>query len=208
MSTEASPGEGLAARVAAELEAEGGTVRREFDQLHVLLPAARITESVRHAKTAGFEQISDVMGIDWLDYPGHQGPRFTVVYNLYSLTQNERLMLRVNVRDDEHVPTITGLWRAAKFMEREVYDMFGIPFDGHPDLRKLLTPEDLDGHAHRKDFPLGETPTLFNEGRFLDPESFRAGMIGRQGGLTGWAGGARKGVRSDPDLEHPEGGEG
>ena len=71
--------------------------------------------------------------------------------------------------------------------------MFGIEFDGHPDLRKLLTPEDLEGHPHRKDFPLGETPTLFNDGRFLDPAAFRAGLTGIDTGLTGWKGGQRSG---------------
>ena len=94
------------------------------------------------------------------------------------------------------MPTLTGLWRGANFMEREVFDMFGISFQGHPNLRKIITPEDLDGHPHRKDFPLDETATLFNEGRFLDPAAFRAGMMGRDPGRTGWAGGARKGVRS------------
>jgi NADH-quinone oxidoreductase subunit C len=74
--------------------------------------------------------------------------------------------------------------------------MFGVEFAGHPDLRKLLTPEDLDGHPHRKDFPIGETPTLFNEGRFLDPGSFRAGLTGQDSGLTGWRGGTRRGVKT------------
>ncbi len=85
------------------------------------------------------------------------------------------------------------------FMEREVYDMFGVTFDGHPDLRRLLLPEDFDGHPHRKDFPLGETPTLFNEGRFLDPAAFRAGLVGADSGLTGWKGGAAKGTRSEQE---------
>jgi NADH-quinone oxidoreductase subunit C len=91
---------------------------------------------------------------------------------------------------------VTGIWPGANFLEREVYDLFGITFSGHPDLRKLLTPDELDGHPLRKDFPLGETPTLFNEGRFLDPAAFRAGLTGKDTGLTGFRGGARKGVKS------------
>lgn len=207
VSGDAATAQGLAARVAAELEARGGRVTTSFDQLHVTTSTGEIVAFARHARSAGFEHLSDVFGIDWLEYPGHQGTRFTVVYNLYAPRNHDRLMLRVDLREGDRVPTITGVWRSANFMEREVYDMFGIEFTGHPDLRKLITPEDLDGHPHRKDFPLGESPTLFNEGRFIDPASFRAGMIGKQGGLTGWSGGARKGVTSARDLEHPEGGE-
>jgi hypothetical protein len=109
---------------------------------------------------------------------------------------NERCSLRVHLDEHDTLPTVTGVWPAASFMEREVYDLFGVTFDGHPDLRKLVTPEDLEGHPLRKDFPLGETPTLFNDGRFIDPASFRAGMIGASRGHTGWVGGARKGVVS------------
>lgn len=160
-----------------------------------------IVEAVRAAKEAGFDMISDVFGIDYLHYPGHQGKRFTVAYNLYSVEQNERIFIRVNLDEGETLPTITGLWKGSSFMEREVYDMYGVVFEGHPDLRKLITPEDLDGHALRKDFPIGETPTLFGEDRFIDPPTFRAGMIGGSSGLTGFTGGARKGVRSEQGLE-------
>jgi NADH-quinone oxidoreductase subunit C len=175
----------------------GGERSERFDQTHVTIAPERIREAVRTCREGGLEHLSDVMGIDWLEYPGHQGPRFTVVYNLYALSDASRLMLRVNVDEDEPVPSITPQWKAAGFFEREVYDLFGIEFEGHPDLRKLVTPDDLDGHPLRKDFPLGETPTLFNEGRFLDPASFRAGMMGQDRGRTGWVGGARKGVRSE-----------
>jgi NADH-quinone oxidoreductase subunit C len=156
----------------------------------------QLVPAVQAVKEAGFEMLSDIFGIDYLDYPGYRGKRFAVVYNLYSIEHNARLFLRVYLDDGETLPTITHLWKGASFMEREVYDMFGVEFDGHPDLRKLITPEDLDGHPHRKDFPLGETPTLFNEGRFLDPATFRAGIAGKDKGLTGWRGGARRGVRS------------
>ena len=187
--------------VCAALEPHGGTVERFLDQVTVRLPREAILEAVQHAREAGFELLSDVFGIDWLRYPGHQGPRYAVTYNLYSIARGERLFLRVDVDDDESVPSITPQWPAANFLEREVYDLFGLHFAGHPNLRKIHTPEDLEGHPLRKDFPLGETPTLFNDGRFLDPAAFRAGMIGASQGLTGWVGGARKGVVSEQRPE-------
>lgn len=155
-----------------------------------------LLNSLKLAKSEGFEMLSDVFGIDYLTYPAHQGKRFQVCYNLYHIANSERVILRLDVADEESLPTITSLWKGANFMEREVYDMFGIVFEDHPDLRKIITPEDLDGYPLRKDFPIGETPTLFNEGRFLDPASFRAGLSGQSQGLTGWRGGARKGVDS------------
>ncbi|MDE0099893.1 MAG: NADH-quinone oxidoreductase subunit C [Truepera sp.] len=183
--------------VLATLEAFGGAPSEFKGMVSVTVEPDRLVGAVAAVKGAGFDHLSDIFGIDYLDYPGHRDKRFTVAYNLYAIGAGARLFLRVDLDEGTELPTITGLWRGADFMEREVYDMFGIVFGGHPNLRKLLTPEDLEGHPHRKDFPLGETPTLFNEGRFLDPASFRAGMMGRDKGLTGWAGGARKGVRSE-----------
>ena len=195
-----TPERTLLETVTEALGALGGE-RAEFKgMVSVTLPAAGLLEGLRLAKGAGFELLSDIFGVDYLEYPGHRGKRFTVAYNLYSVSRNERVFLRVNLDDGETLPSATGVWRGANFMEREVYDMFGVAFDAHPDLRKLITPEDLDGHPHRKDFPIGETPTLFGDGRFLDPAAFRAGMTGRQSGLTGWKGGARKGHRSEQGL--------
>lgn len=198
----------LVQRVALELAERGGSLERDAAQVLVRLPLTAVRESVAHAREAGFDLLSDVFGIDWLRYPGHSGPRFSVTYNLYAIAQGERLFLRVDLDDDAAVPSITPQWPAANFLEREVYDLFGIEFDGHPNLRKIHTPEDLEGHPLRKDFPLGETPTLFNDGRFLDPAAFRAGMIGASGGLTGWTGGARKGVVSEQREPEPTTGEG
>ena len=191
----------LVEQVVDQLKARGGKPGEFKEMVSVTVDKETLVDSVEAAKNAGFAMISDIFGIDYLEYPGHQGKRFTVAYNLYSFEKNERIFIRVNLEDGETLPTITHLWKGANFMEREVYDMFGVQFEGHPDLRKLITPEDLDGHPHRKDFPLGETPTLFNDGRFLDPAAFRAGMTGESGGLTGFTGGARKGVRSEQGRE-------
>lgn len=186
----------LVSTTLGQLEQDFGAELREFSGVQAaIVRQDTIVPVIAQVKAAGFEMISDIFGIDYLEYPRHQGTRFTVVYNLYSISKNERIFIRVNLEDGEVLPTITHIWKGANFMEREVYDMFGIGFAGHPDLRKLLTPEDLDGHPHRKDFPLGESPTLFNEGRFLDPSSFRAGMSGMAEGLSGWRGGTRSGVK-------------
>src|SRR5690606_8959795 len=129
-----------------------------------------------------------------------RGKRFAVIYNIHDLSGRERLLVRVELDEDETLPTATPVWPGANFLERETLDMFGVVFDGHPDLRKLLTREDLEGHPHRKAFLIGETPSLFNDGRFIDPATSRAGLIGRDGGLTGWKGGARDGVRSSQGI--------
>ncbi len=174
----------------------GGVVSEFKGMTSVTIGKAHIIEALTAARGAGLELLSDIFGIDYLTYPGHRGKRFAVVYNVHDLHGAARLFLRVEVEDGESLPTATGVWRGADFLERETFDMLGIEFEGHPNLRKLLTPEDLDGHPHRKDFPLGETPTLFNDGRFLDPATFRSGLTGRDQGLTGWKGGARDGVIS------------
>ncbi len=142
-------------------------------------------------KMAGFSLCADVMGVDYLEYTEFMPERFAIIYNLLNPKNGERILVKVFVKDDEPVPTITDIWRTAEFHEREVFDLFGLEFSDHPDLRKILTPEDLDAHPLRKDFPLGETPTLFREGRFLDPAAFRAGLAGKDAGLSGWRGGSR-----------------
>jgi NADH-quinone oxidoreductase subunit C len=178
----------------AGLEALGGRLHEFKGMVSVTVPRSAIIDALTTARGAGLVMLTDVHGMDYLTYPGHTGKRFSVIYNVHDLSGARRLFLRVDLDDGETLPTATGLWSGASFLERETFDMLGIVFDGHPDLRKLLTPEDLEGHPHRKDFPLGETPTLFNDGRFLDPASFRAGLSGRDAGLTGWKGGAREGV--------------
>lgn len=109
-----------------------------------------------------FDVLMDLTAVDYLKFPGREdGPRFDVVYHLYSIPHNHRLRLRVPVeQDDPVVPTATPLWPIANWLEREVWDMFGIRFAGHPDLRRLLMYEEFVGHPLRKDYPVDRRQPL------------------------------------------------
>jgi len=109
-----------------------------------------------------FDMLVDVTAVDYLKFPGREdGPRFDVVYHLYSVDHNHRLRLKVAVeQDDAWVPTAAGLWPIANWLEREVWDMFGIRFEGHPDLRRLLLYEEFVGHPLRKDYPVNRRQPL------------------------------------------------
>jgi NADH-quinone oxidoreductase subunit C len=110
----------------------------------------------------GFDVLVDLTAVDYLKYPGREfGSRFEVVYHLYSLSHNHRLRLKVKVEeDDARVPSAVPLWPIANWFEREVWDMFGIRFDGHPDLRRLLMYEEFQGHPLRKDYPVNKRQPL------------------------------------------------
>ena len=110
----------------------------------------------------GFDMLVDLTAVDFLKFPGREdGPRFEVVYHLYSLAHNHRVRLKVRVdEDDAVVPTAVPLWPIANWLEREVWDMFGIRFDGHPDPRRLLLYEEFVGHPLRKDYPINRRQPL------------------------------------------------
>ena len=111
------------------------------------------------AKAAGFEVCSDVTAVDW--YRSRR-VRFDVVTNILSLQHRCRLRVIVPVPADEpKVSSVVPVWPGANFAEREVYDMFGIEFDGHPDLTRILMPDDWEGHPLRKDFGVGAVPVQF-----------------------------------------------
>ena len=98
----------------------------------------------------GFQFLVDITAVDW---PGRE-QRFDVVYHWLNLASQERLRVKVPVADGETVPTLTGRFKTADWFEREVFDLFGLRFDGHPNMKRLLTWDDFPGHALRKDFPL------------------------------------------------------
>ena len=106
-----------------------------------------------------FNFLMDLTAVDYLDFG--RVPRFEVVYNLYSLMKNLRLRLRVPVpEDDPVVRSVTHLWKAANWAEREVWDMFGIRFEGHPNLKRILMYEEFEGHPLRKDYPVNRRQPL------------------------------------------------
>jgi len=110
----------------------------------------------------GFDYLTDLCGVDWLACSepcrtnlSPEGYRFEVVYHLYSMSNNDRIRIKVRIPDDDpFMPTVTHLFKAANWLEREVWDMFGISFKGHPDMRRILMWEGFDGSPLRKDFPL------------------------------------------------------
>src|SRR5579864_2464520 len=97
-----------------------------------------------------FDWLSDLTAVDW---PKRE-QRFDIVLNMYSFEKNERLRLKAHASADERVPSVQGIWSTANWMEREVYDMFGVIFEGHPDLKRILLPDEWQGHPLRKDYDI------------------------------------------------------
>jgi NADH-quinone oxidoreductase subunit C len=110
----------------------------------------------------GCDMLMDFTAVDYLMYPGREdAPRFEVVYHLYSVPHNHRVRIKAGVdEDDPVVPTAAPLWPIANWLEREVWDMYGIRFEGHPDLRRLLLYEQFEGHPLRKDYPVSRRQPL------------------------------------------------
>lgn len=116
-----------------------------------------VTEALRDEAEFQFSECIDVCGVDYLDYANGEweGPRFAVVYHLLSVEHNHRLRLKAFVDGEPPiVDSVTSIWASADWFEREAFDMMGIVFDGHPDLRRILTDYGFVGHPFRKDFPL------------------------------------------------------
>jgi len=117
-----------------------------------------VCQILRDAPTLKFEQLIDLCGVDYAEYGDGTwgGPRFAVVCHFLSISLNQRLRLRVYAEDEDFpvLPTLVNLWPATNWFEREAFDLFGIMFDGHPDLRRLLTDYGFVGHPFRKDFPM------------------------------------------------------
>lgn len=129
---------------------------RERASLH-LAPSA-VRPALRRLRERGYSFLSSVHGVD---YHPHE-PRLGVHYELLDMENVDRIGVKVRVStEDPHLDSVTPDWPTANHQEREVYDMFGVVFEGHPDLRRILMPEDYEGHPQRRDFPVGGEPVIF-----------------------------------------------
>ena len=145
-------------------------VEQGLDCVCVNLSLGVIAEACHYLKSQqGFEQVMDICGVDMSEYPDRDvaASRFEVVYHLLSISKNMRLRLKVGVNERELVDSVTEVWPTANWFEREAFDLYGIIFNHHPDLRRLLTDYGFEGYPLRKDFPLtGRVEMFFDESQW------------------------------------------
>jgi NADH-quinone oxidoreductase subunit C len=136
------------------------------DKAALVVAPSSIREVLAHLRSKGFNFLASVHGLDY--FP--EEPRLGVQYELLDMHEVDRMTVKVRVPlDAPVVPSVVADWPTADHQEREIYDMFGVLFDGHPDLRRILMPEDYVGHPQRRDFPLGGEPILFTHNETTTP---------------------------------------
>ena len=155
--------EGVKEKLAAALGDMVLATKEQHGEIVLGVERERIEDALRLLRDEHeYQQLMEIAGVD---YPSRE-ERFEVVYMLLSLTKNHRLMVKVRASEDTPVPTVTTLWPNAGWLEREVFDMYGVIFDGNTDLRRILTDYGFEGHPQRKDFPL----TGYQELRYSEEE--------------------------------------
>ena len=136
------------------------------DKAAITVAASSIRETLQHLRGKGSNFLASLHGLDY--WP--EEPRFGVQYELLDMYEVDRLTVKLRVSlDNPHVPSVVADWPTADHQEREVFDMFGVIFDGHPDMRRILMPEDYVGFPQRRDFPLGGEPILFTHNEPTNP---------------------------------------
>ena len=155
----------IAAKLAAALPGAVQETTFAFGEMTLTLEASRIVDALKFVRDNQAGQFVSIIDISGADYPERE-KRFDVVYHLLSPKLNRRIRLKVATDEETPVPSATEVYPGADWYEREVYDLFGVMFDGHPDLRRILTDYGFEGHPLRKDFPM----TGFVELRYDDQE--------------------------------------
>ncbi|MHB1468400.1 MAG: NADH-quinone oxidoreductase subunit C [Solirubrobacteraceae bacterium] len=148
---------------------ESGVVETTFfrDKARLAVAPGAVATTLERLRARGYGFLASLHGVD---YHPHE-PRLCVQYEMLDMQRVDRITVSTRVSiEDPHVPSVTPSWPTANHQEREVYDMFGVVFDGHPDLRRILMPEDYEGHPQRRDFPVGGEPVFFT---FNDNEAAR-----------------------------------
>ena len=152
----------LAAHIELKRPAEVLATDIAFGELNVTATLAGLpdfVEFLRADRSCRFSTLVDITAVDHPERPA----RFDVVYHFLSMYQNARIRVKVAAREEDMVPSITAVHPAANWFEREVYDMFGVRFAGHPDLSRILMPFDWDGHPLRRDYPIGGEDVVFSD---------------------------------------------
>ncbi|MGH7354648.1 MAG: NADH-quinone oxidoreductase subunit C [Candidatus Rokuibacteriota bacterium] len=158
-------GEQILERLRARFGAAIVAAHAHRGEATAVIGRARLLEVLRACRDEpdlAFDVLADLTAVDYSKFPGREdGPRFEVVYHLLSIARNHRVRLKVRLEEDDAVvQTASGLWPIANWLEREVWDMFGVRFEGHPDLRRLLMYEEFIGHPLRKDYPIDRRQPL------------------------------------------------
>jgi NADH-quinone oxidoreductase subunit C len=158
----------LIAQELRERDAEGVLDTSYFrDKAAITVTRESVHATLEHLRGKGYRFMASVHGVDY--FP--EEPRLGVHYELLDMYEVDRISVRTRVPlADPHVPSVTPEWPTADHQEREVYDMVGVIFDGHHDLRRILMPEDYEGHPQRRDFPIGGEPVLFTHNETTTPE--------------------------------------
>ena len=158
----------LIAQELRDAHGDGAVVDTTYfrDKATVTIAPALVRETLALLKGRGYRFLASVHGVDY--YP--EEPRLGVLYELLDMTEVDRITVKLRVPTDApSVPSVTPQWPTADHQEREVFDMFGVIFDEHPDLRRILMPEDYEGHPQRRDFPVGGEPVLFTHNEPHNP---------------------------------------
>jgi NADH-quinone oxidoreductase subunit C len=146
-----SPNKGVAAAIKKALGKDLISIAEVSEEIEVHVKRDKLLGVMMQLRdTCDYQQLMEMAGVDWPD----RDPRFEVVYCLLSLTKNHRIRVHLTANEDTPVPSITGIWPVAGWLEREVFDMYGVLFEGNTDLRRILTDYGFTGHPQRKDFPL------------------------------------------------------